>query len=82
MKLRAADYQTELWSRLEATLKERLEQLRDENDEPHSPDETALLRGRIAEIRYILALPRYDEKARERERYRAQAAVEQSVAIY
>lgn len=45
-----------LWLRLEAHMKERLEQLRVQNDKPQSELDTAALRGQIAEMKRFINL--------------------------
>lgn len=44
------------WQRVRTHLEQRLEQHRRSNDNNLSPEETAKLRGRIAEIKYLLTL--------------------------
>lgn len=45
------------WREVEARLKERLQTLRERNDGNLSLEETARLRGQIAEIKDLLKLP-------------------------
>jgi ribosomal protein L29 len=45
-----------VWLKHLEDLKERLQYLRQQNDIDHSPEETAKLRGRIAEIKAHFAL--------------------------
>ena len=47
---------------LAATLKSKLDILRTQNDAKLPPEETAFLRGRIAMLKEILALPEAREK--------------------
>lgn len=47
---------TPLWAALEGHLKARLATLRAKNDAPMSEAETAVLRGRIAEVKAFLSL--------------------------
>lgn len=56
MELTHADKQTELWEKLRTHLNERLALLRSQNDNDTSADATAKQRGRIAEIKSLLAL--------------------------
>lgn len=62
------DRQTQLWKRLSKHLEQRLALLRAQNDAPLPAEATAAHRGRIAEIKALLALdeptagpPRSDE---------------------
>lgn len=50
------DFQSRTWERMEAHLRERLAELREENDTRLDDVKTATLRGRIAEIKELLAL--------------------------
>lgn len=43
-----------LWRRLHAHLQERLDHKRRVNDIPHTPEETAALRGEIATLKYLV----------------------------
>lgn len=56
MKLDTRDIQSALWVRLRAHLQERMDLCRRKNDGDLDPDETARLRGRIAQLKEILAL--------------------------
>lgn len=56
MKLDKADLRSSLWIRLSAHLNERLEEERVRNDGRLNPEETSRLRGRIAQLKEILAL--------------------------
>lgn len=51
-----AFHNSPLWIALKDHLTERLALLRGKNDAPLSVEETARLRGQIAEIKYILGL--------------------------
>lgn len=51
-----ADFRTDTWRRLDALLKRRLEDRRAENDARLDAEKTATLRGRIAELKDLLAL--------------------------
>ena len=44
------------WVRLEKHLQDRLDKLRAKNDNPQSEAETAVLRGQIRELKYLLSL--------------------------
>lgn len=57
--LTRADFHSETWKKLEKILQQRLVDARSANDHPQSLEETAHLRGRIAELRYLLAQPSY-----------------------
>lgn len=54
--LTALERQSALWQTLKPRLEQRLEMLRRKNDRPLSDDDTARLRGRIEEVKYILSL--------------------------
>lgn len=54
--LDAADRQSAAWLRLRAHLEKRLDGLRRENDRAQPAEDTAELRGRIAECKRMLAL--------------------------
>ena len=51
------DFQTTAWHRFEEHLNAELQKLRAKNDGDLSTEETAKLRGRIAQIKQILAMP-------------------------
>lgn len=53
----ATDFRSEVWSRFEAHLRAELEKHRVSNDADLTAEKTALLRGRIRQIKEILALP-------------------------
>lgn len=55
-KLSLEDRESLVWKRLMTHFGERLEVLRTQNDGDKSEAETAKLRGRIAELKAILAL--------------------------
>jgi len=65
--LRPSDFQSETWRRLMAIWEARLADLRERNDNPQSEADTALLRGRIEEVRFNLAQPKYLERLADRE---------------
>lgn len=55
--LRTEDFRSSTWKRLTQTLEDRLQELRELNDNPSfSPDKTALIRGGISELKRILSL--------------------------
>lgn len=56
MRLDAIETRSAVWLKLQAHLEERLAVLRSKNDGVLTPDETSLLRGRIAQVKEILAL--------------------------
>lgn len=56
--LTISDRQSDLWKRLEAYWKVRVEMLRSQNDGDKDPIPTAKLRGQIAELKTTLALGR------------------------
>lgn len=53
-----ADRDSPLWRRLEEHMRERRDTLRAQNDTPKPEQDTALLRGRIAELTTLLDLAR------------------------
>lgn len=56
-ELTPAEWQTAVWQKLEAHLRERLASYRRKNDAPTlSESETALNRGRIAELKHLIGL--------------------------
>lgn len=55
-RLDYAEKHSPVWAELKKHLVERLAELRASNDEDRPADQTARLRGRIAEIKYILSL--------------------------
>lgn len=55
-ELTAHERRSELWSRLEAHMRERLDQLRQKNDSHQPENTTADTRGRIGQIKELLAL--------------------------
>jgi hypothetical protein len=61
----ATDFQSSTWVKLRKLMEERLQLHREMNDEPIPESDTSLLRGRIAELRFLLALPEYVTRARE-----------------
>jgi len=56
MSLLREDLQTKTWERMEALLHERLREHRERNDGSLDAEATAKLRGRIAEVKELLAL--------------------------
>lgn len=56
MKFDAIETRSAVWLKLQAHLEERLAVLRAKNDGAIAPDETCHLRGRIAQVKEILAL--------------------------
>lgn len=58
MTLTEMEHQSALWQKLDTHLHERLQALRSRNDGDLAPEETQKLRGRIAQIKEILALAR------------------------
>lgn len=55
-KLEQSDLISPTWIRLQGFLKDRLDVLRLQNDHDSDPQVTAKIRGRIAEIKALLAL--------------------------
>lgn len=60
MKLDDIEMRSALWMKLQAHLEERLAVLRSRNDGVLTPEETCLLRGRIAQVKEILDLGKPD----------------------
>lgn len=58
--LKQGDEHSEVWRRLKAHIVERLEMLRLKNDGALNPEETARIRGQIAELKYIADLDKPD----------------------
>lgn len=56
MKLNAVEKQSALWRKLEQHLTERLATMRQKNDGNLDPLETAKVRGRITELKDLIAL--------------------------
>ena len=54
--LNAADTGSPLWRSLSEHMQARLATLREKNDAPKTGDDTAFLRGQIAEIKAFLSL--------------------------
>jgi hypothetical protein len=54
--LTEGDRNNATWQRLKKHYEGRLAKLRERNDKPRSHDETLSLRGRIAEVKELLAL--------------------------
>lgn len=55
-KLQPHEVESPLWRKLEGMLTARLNSLRKQNDGEHDERRTAKLRGRIAEVKFLLAL--------------------------
>lgn len=68
----AIDFKTNEGAKIKAYLEERLERLRVENDADNSPERTANIRGRIAEIKTMLsgAAPKVESPGYSRAPYR------------
>jgi hypothetical protein len=57
MSLTVQQLNTDTWEVIQRELKSRLERLRNENDSPSkTPEQTALLRGQIKEIKLMLKM--------------------------
>lgn len=54
--LTSSDANSATWERIKKHLEERIERHRRENDKGLSMEDTAKLRGRIAELKYLLDL--------------------------
>lgn len=55
--LKPEDFRSQTWKRLTQTLEERLQELRELNDNPSfGAEKTALVRGGISELKRILSL--------------------------
>ncbi len=54
MKLNDAERQSAVWTKISEELTARLESLRTQNDTHKTAEETASLRGRIAEVKSML----------------------------
>lgn len=54
-KLASSDKESPTWGKLRRHIEERMQQLRAENDGPLDAALTAALRGRIAELKLLLA---------------------------
>jgi len=61
--------QSPLWKKVQVVLEERLQTLREKNDKPSTPEDTADTRGRIAEVKRMLGLgeerPQFTKKIRQ-----------------
>lgn len=55
-KLTELERNSELWKKLEAVLKQRIDLHRKKNDSDQDDSSTAKLRGRIAELKFLLDL--------------------------
>lgn len=58
-----ADFQSDTWKRLIQHLEIRLERFRKKNDSNLSESETTKLRGRIAELKFLLDLDKNPDPA-------------------
>ncbi|HUT87052.1 MAG TPA: hypothetical protein VMX15_03080 [Candidatus Heimdallarchaeota archaeon] len=56
MRLSRSESQSALWKLIEGHLEERLLSLREKNDNPADGETTAHTRGRIAEVKDLMAL--------------------------
>lgn len=56
--LNAVERTSPAWRKAEAFMQERLQRLREKNDKPLPPDETAQVRGEIAALKALLRLGR------------------------
>lgn len=56
MKLTPQELQSSTWLKLEAYLQQKLADLRSQNDGDMSMEATARLRGRVAQVKFILSL--------------------------
>ena len=56
-QLRQIDFDSDAWFRFRQDAEERLARLRVKNDFDLPPEETARVRGQIAELKYWLAQP-------------------------
>ena len=54
--LSRADRESPTWLKLKAHLETKLQSLREKNDHPQDAEQTARLRGRIAEVKECVAL--------------------------
>jgi len=54
--LTEAEKQSALWLKLDRQFNNRLDRLRKQNDSPSDAEKTANIRGRIAEVKFFLAL--------------------------
>lgn len=63
MKLTQQERQSALWLKLEAYMTQKLADLRKQNDGDMSLEATARLRGRIAQMKFLLALGEDQEQA-------------------
>ena len=61
MKLEAHEKQSALWLKLESHIEQRIDTLRRMNDSELDPTQTARLRGRIVELRALVALSRDEQ---------------------
>jgi hypothetical protein len=61
MKLEAHEKQTALWQKLESYIEQRIDTLRRMNDSELDPIQTARLRGRIVELKALVALSKDEQ---------------------
>ncbi len=50
------DIDSPTWKRVRTRLEQRLDELRIQNDRPLSAEQTAAIRGKIAEIKFLLTM--------------------------
>jgi len=55
LELNKTEAESALWKKISAHYEQRLDILRRKNDNALTPEETAALRGRIAEVKKLLA---------------------------
>lgn len=60
----AINYQSETWQAISAWAETERQKLREMNDSPMSPEETAALRGQLKFIKKLLGLPAAEARAR------------------
>jgi hypothetical protein len=56
MKLTDQERNSELWTKIKAHFEQRIQKHRASNDKTQAAEETEKLRGRIAELKYLLTL--------------------------
>jgi len=61
MKLTQEDLDSGCWKKLEGMAREKVAFLRQQNDHPADEAQTAYLRGRIAEVKWLISLGGTDE---------------------
>jgi hypothetical protein len=62
LKLDEIEKTSSLWKKIEGELTARLAALREQNDSDRQHDDTAKIRGRIAEVKAILSWAKVDPK--------------------